>query len=104
MKMGSIFNHHFTTILTPHSYSLSQSNHFYSQFTKPPICNLLLLSSNQLSNRIYQIVHAKKKNNPSSEIVLSPSIVDEVSQNDEFLDEFDDDDGIFLFIYHFAIA
>ncbi|XP_076945086.1 uncharacterized protein LOC143615996, partial [Bidens hawaiensis] len=49
---------------------------------------LLLLSSNRTTHPC--LVPAKKKNR-SPEPVLSPSIVDEVSEDDEF-EEFDDDD------------
>ncbi|KAI3505074.1 hypothetical protein L1887_26959 [Cichorium endivia] len=93
--MDSISNLH-TSLLAPHPYTSSQSNPFYPQFInfpKIPSCNSYPLLSSSLVNLTSNtrcVVTAKKKN-PSSESVLSPSIVEEVSEDDDF-EEFDDED------------
>lgn len=99
--MGSISNNHTSLLVAAHSYSLAPRNPFYPQFInfpKTPFCDLCpLLSSsliNLIANRTPRCVVTAKKKTPSSESVLSPSIVEEVSEDDEF-EEFDD--GTFLF-------
>ncbi|KAD5507572.1 hypothetical protein R6Q59_031630 [Mikania micrantha] len=90
--MGSISYHH-TILLAHHFYSPSQSIQFYPRFisfSKIPIYNPIPLPSAS-TNRIHRFLVPAKKKNPSSEPVLSPSIVEEVSEVDEF-EEFDDDD------------
>ncbi|KAL4575343.1 hypothetical protein LXL04_022185 [Taraxacum kok-saghyz] len=96
-KMGSISDHH-TSLLAPRSYSLSQPNPFHPRFInfpKIPFCNSYpLLSSsliNLIANRTPRSVVTAKKKTPSSEPVLSPSVVEEVSEDDDF-EEFDDEE------------
>ncbi|KAL8226406.1 hypothetical protein R6Q57_016238 [Mikania cordata] len=90
--MGSISYHH-TILLAPHFYSPSQSIQFYPRFisfSKIPFYDPIPLQSASF-NRIHRCLVPAKKKNPSSEPVLSPSIVEEVSEVDEF-EEFDDED------------
>ncbi|CAI9291479.1 unnamed protein product [Lactuca saligna] len=96
--MGSISNNHTSLLVAPHSYSLAPRNPFYPQFInfpKTPFCDSCpLLSSsliNLIANRTPRCVVTAKKKTPSSEPVLSPSIVEEVSEDDDF-EEFDDDE------------
>ncbi|XP_071693268.1 uncharacterized protein [Rutidosis leptorrhynchoides] len=93
--MNSISNyyHHQTTLFSPNSYSSLKSKPFYPQFInffKIPFCNSYpyLLSS---SNRTHECIVTAKKKDPSSESLLTPSIVQEVSEDEEF-EEFDDEE------------
>ncbi|KAM0044455.1 putative ribosome maturation factor RimP, rimP domain superfamily [Helianthus debilis subsp. tardiflorus] len=90
MNSLSLLSYYHQTILLapppppPHHSSNSQSNPQFITFSKPPFCNLTRLITTR--------VPAKKKNR-SPEPLLTPSIVEEVSEVDEFDDEEFDDEG-----------
>ncbi|KAI3672835.1 hypothetical protein L6452_38935 [Arctium lappa] len=95
--MGSI-SIHTTRLLAPCLCSSSQANPLYPRFSKIPYPLLPLIP-----NRTLCCTLTAKKQTPSSESLLTPSIVEQVFQDDEEdyeefddegFDEDDDDDGI----------
>ncbi|GJZ04850.1 hypothetical protein Tco_0538125 [Tanacetum coccineum] len=88
-----------TTLVYPNtSSSSSLTKPINLKFNKIPYFNTNPLSFNNRTSRYNNIVcvPAKKKKNPTEEkeSVISPSIVDEVSQDDDEFYEFDDDDYV----------